>query len=86
MRVDDTHFRCPRCGVTRELTPANFYIGAGGKVSGYCKAGCHADWQRSYVPSAQQRERRRIYLREYHRRRYHTPPERYRVGRPQEDR
>jgi len=85
VRIDATHARCPNCRRVLPIDPAHFYVGRTGRVSGYCRP-CTLAVNRAYEQTDRQRARRRVYRREYYRRTHAVPPERYLVGRPQEDR
>jgi hypothetical protein len=71
-----THHRCPRCGETKPRTTEHFSFDAQGRVSGYCRpcqrAYCAAHWAAGRVV------RPPHYTRDYMRRRYAIPPERWR--------
>lgn len=67
--------RCSRCGEVKALD--RFYLDKQGKVTGYCRDGCHAAWWRAYA-AAGKATRRPHYARDWARRRAGIPEERWR--------
>jgi len=74
MQIDDSHYRCGRCGEVKELTAANFYFGKSGsragRVTGFCRPCQRAYWAAYYrARSPYQRQRTAARSRDWHRRR-----------------
>ena len=85
MMIGTRLYRCSRCGETKPKTTEHFYVARTGRVTGYCRP-CHKAWWAAYYAARGEyaRTRARRSSREYQRRRNGTPPERSRVGRPEE--
>lgn len=84
--MTDERHRCPRCKLLKPRTEQFFYFDWRGRVTGYCRDGCHAAWGRERLArmSAEQRaledEHHREAARRWWRRTHGVSPDRYRVG------